>query len=149
MRKTILIMGLLAAGCGGPSVTVTTGDGTKVTTSANGSVSVATGNDSAVTAACADKPEFVPLYAGAKLTTCVSNKVAATGRVSGTAVYTSDAAPGIVLAWSKDQAVKAGLEPRIGTDTMFSATQGDRTLAVMAAAEGSGSQVTVNWGEKR
>jgi hypothetical protein len=146
MRSTILLTGLLLAACGGaPTTTVTTGDGTTIKTGADGSAEVVVGN--AATASCADKPDYVPLYADAKLLTCVSGKVEATGRTSGTLVYTSAAAPAAVLAWSKEQATKAGLSQRLSTETMFSAGEGNkRTLAVMAAGVESGSQITVNWG---
>lgn len=146
MRSTILLTGLLLAACGsGPTTTVTTGDGTTVKTGADGSAEVVIGN--AATASCADKPDYVPVYADAKLVTCASGNVGATGRNSGTLIYTSAAPPAAVLAWSKAEAEKAGLSPRLSTDTMFSAGEGNkRNLAVMAAGVESGSQITVNWG---
>jgi hypothetical protein len=150
MRGTILLTGLLLAACGGaPSATVTTADGTTVTASGNGSVSVKAGNGTADagTMACTSKPDFVPLYADAKLVTCASGATGAKGRGSGTAIYTTAATPAQILAWSKEQAEKAGLAQKLLTDMTYTAAEGDkRTLSVMAMAQGGGTQVTVNWG---
>jgi hypothetical protein len=130
MRRAILLGALLVAGCG-PSATST---------------------DTAIAGAedCGKKPAFVPLYADAKVTLCSANHDDATRRDSGMILYASAAAPAAVLAWSKAEAAKAGLAERLSTPEMFSAGEGDRrTVMVMAAAKGTGSQVTLNWGRER
>jgi len=99
---------------------------------------------------CGKKPVFVPLYADAKVTLCSSGHDDATRKDSGMLLYTSAAAPAAVLAWSKAEAAKAGLAERLTTPEMFSAGDGEkRTVMIMAAPKGSGSQVTLNWGRER
>jgi len=130
MRRAILLGALMIAGCR-PSVTAT---------------------DTVIAGAedCGRKPAFVPLYADAKVTLCSSGHDDATRKDSGMLLYASAAAPAAVLAWSKDQALKAGLAERLSTPEMFSAADGEkRTVMVMAAPKGSGSQVTLNWGRER
>ena len=150
MRSALLIGAILLAGCGSkPSTTVVTKDGT-VTAKSDGSVTVTTGNETATITAgaenCASKPDYVPVYAGAAIKACVAGD--AMGRHSGSVTYTVGAAPATVLAWSKDEGAKAGFTQRLLSDSMYSATQGEkRTLAVIVTPEGSGSSVIVNWGE--
>jgi predicted lipoprotein with Yx(FWY)xxD motif len=150
MRGALLIGAVLLAGCGGkPSATVVTKDGTVVAKS-DGSVTVTTANESATLTAgaesCTTKPDFAPVYAGASIKACVAGD--ALGRHSGSITYTVAAAPAAVLAWSKAEGDKAGLKQNLLTDSMLSASEGEkRTLAVIVTPEGSGSSVIVNWGQ--
>jgi len=100
--------------------------------------------------ACGKKPAFVPLYADAKVILCSASRDGTDGKDSGTIVYTSASAPAAVLGWSKAEALKAGLAEQLSTPETFSASQGDkRSVMVMAATQGAGSQVTVTWGRER
>jgi len=125
-----LLLALLLAGCG-QSATVTEGKDGGVTVEKDGTTVSVNGKD------CA-RASFVPLYADAKITTCVAENK------RGTVIYTSAATPGAVLAWYRAAAEKAGLKVNLQTDMNLSASEGKRTLMVMA---GPGNQVTVNWGE--
>ncbi|MES2442684.1 MAG: hypothetical protein V4574_07620 [Pseudomonadota bacterium] len=99
---------------------------------------------------CGKKPDFVALEADASVTLCSANHDDAARRDGGTIVYTSAAAPAAVLAAAKAQAAKAGLAEQLSTPEMFSSAEGDRrTVMVMAAPQGAGSQVTVSWGRER
>lgn len=128
-------LALLLSGCGGPSVTK----------APDGSVTVEKDGTrvSVNTADCAHAA-FVPVYADAKITTCVTSK---DGDKRGTIIYTSAAVPGVVLGWYKAEAEKAGLKVNLQTDMNLSASEGKRTMMVMAMTEGQATQVTVNWGE--
>lgn len=147
MVRLTIGAGLLAllAGCGGGAPQ----QSTTVTPGADGSVTVAGSNASVtVNATECKKPDYAPTYADAKITTCVGDEQDAR-ESRGSVMYTSAAAPAAVLAWSKEQAVKSGLEVSLQNDMSVSASDGDRTLMVMAMPQGSGSQVSVNWGDKR
>jgi len=52
-----------------------------------------------------------------------------------------------VLAFYKGEAEKAGLKVNLQTDMNLSASQGTKTMMVMAMMQGGQNQVTVNWGE--
>ncbi|MBO9714230.1 hypothetical protein [Sphingomonas sp.] len=143
MRKSLVLTGLLLAGCGGHG-------GGNESAEAPGAAATAAAAANPSTASCADKPEFVPVIAGAALVNCASGDVDATGRHSGMLVYTTQATPGAVLAWSKAEAGKAGLGLKMDMETMISAGDGDRTLAVFTTPEQPrGARVTVNWGVKQ
>ena len=146
MRATILVSGLLLAACGGGAPK---DDGTvKATVGGSSTTETALGKLDAGNAACADKPEFVPIYAGATILTCSAADIAATGRLSGSIIYTTTAKPAAVLAWVKQAAAKAGLEKRLETETMFSAGEGQkRTLAIFVEAKDPGTHVVTNWGQ--
>ncbi len=139
IRSVMLLGGLALAGCGGqPPAT------NQASHDSGSSAGIASAVD------CSGKPDFVPVYADAKISTCTQGDVAATGRTSGTILYTSAAAPTTVLSWSKEQALRAGLALKLEDGMSISAMQGDeRTLKVMAMAQGAGSTVTVNWGQAR
>jgi hypothetical protein len=97
---------------------------------------------------CSKNPDFVPIYAGGTIRICSNAHLDSLHRTSGMVAYGTSAAPAAVLAWSKEQAAKAGLAERLSTDKMFSAGEGNkRTMMVMALPEGTGSKVTVNWGK--
>jgi hypothetical protein len=99
---------------------------------------------------CGKKPVFVGLYADAKVTVCSAIRGSEDGKDSGTIIYTSAAAPAAILAWSKAQAVKAGLIEQLSTPETISVAEGEtRTVMVMAAPNGKGSQVTVSWSRLR
>ena len=99
---------------------------------------------------CAKKPDFVPLYSDAKVMLCSADHVEATGKDSGTILYTSAAAPAALLAWSKEQALKAGLAEQLSNPGTFAGGQGDaKTLFVMATPQDKGSRVMINWGRQR
>ncbi len=135
MRALIAIagLGLLVGGCGGHHSRDVAGD-------------TVIGGDEA----CGKKPAFVPLYADAKVILCSASHDDAARKDSGTIIYTAAAAPGIVLAWSKEQVLKAGLTEQLSTPETFSASEGDRrTAMILAAAQGTGSQVTINWSRVR
>jgi hypothetical protein len=154
MRMTIAVgLAALLAGCGG-SPSTTSATTTASSSSENGSAGASVGSVAAVTGGvegsndCSKKPDFAPVYAGGTIRVCSSAHFDAANRTSGTVSYTTAAAPAAVLAWSKEQAAKAGLAERLSTDKMFSAGEGARrTLMVMALPDGSGSRVTVNWGK--
>jgi hypothetical protein len=147
MRGVVVLTAMLLAGCGGASTTSTTKveqDGRTVTVEGGGAT-VTTGAG----IACANKADFAPVYAGSTIKLCVSAPVEATGRISGSVSYTNAATPAAVLAWSKQQALAGGFKVNFETDTTFSARADDkRSLVVMVAPDGSGSQVTVNWGRE-
>lgn len=140
MRATIAAgLALLMAGCGSPSSTVTQ--------SADGSVKVETeGASVTVNAKDCVRAAHAPLYADAKITTCVSDNQTE-GEKRGSVIFTTPATPAAVLAWYKAEAEKAGLKTNLQTDMNLSASEGKKTLMVMAMAQGSETGVTVNWGE--
>lgn len=154
MRIAILIPAALLAGCGGQgsSTTVThdgskttvTSDGSKVTVESNGA-KLTTGTGAGIE--CANKPDFAPVYAGSTILTCVSGGTQDGKRESGSVFYSNPAAAAAILAWSKAEVVKAGFEPRLETQQMFSATNGDqRSIMVMVNPKDSGTEVSVSWG---
>ncbi|MES2097250.1 MAG: hypothetical protein V4459_10875 [Pseudomonadota bacterium] len=96
---------------------------------------------------CSKLPDFVPLYADAKVSTCVSGGGVDPGHESGTVIYTVPADPAAVIAWYKGKADSAGLVQSISTDTMYAAREGSkRTIMTMTEKVATGTKVTVNWG---
>ncbi|HWU94758.1 MAG TPA: hypothetical protein VN029_04125 [Sphingomonas sp.] len=141
MRGAVIGLALLLAACGGPK---TTDD-----PAAQNVIDAASKGTSAAVAAgtCAGKPDFVPIYKEAKIISCTSGDVAATGKRSGTVIYTDFASPSSILTWSKQQALASGLALSIEDGTSFSAAEGGkRTLRVMAETGTARTNVTVNWG---
>ena len=137
MRMTIGAgLALLLAGCNQGATVTKTPDG-GVTVEKDGATVTVNSKD-------CTRASFVPLYADAKVTTCVASK---DGDKRGTIIYTSAATPAAVLAWYKAEAEKAGLKVTLQTDMNLSASEGKRTLMVMAMMQGSDNQVSVNWGE--
>lgn len=98
---------------------------------------------------CSGKPDFVAVEADAKITTCTQGDTAATGKVSGTVIYTSETPVGQVLTHAKDSALKAGLTVNIENEMTVAAAEGQRTINVMAMPQGAGSTVTVSWGRPK
>ncbi|MDH4746329.1 hypothetical protein OMP43_20070 [Sphingomonas sp. CBMAI 2297] len=144
MRGAVTGLALLAAACGGPRTTNDPAAQNVIEATSKGvPAKVAAGT-------CNDKPDFVPVYKEAKIISCTSGDVAATGKRSGTVIYTDFAAPPAILAWSKEQAIASGLTPGIEDRKSFSAADGDRrTLRVMAEPGTAVTNVTVNWGVRR
>ena len=96
---------------------------------------------------CSKLPDFVPLYANAKVSTCVSGGGADPGHESGTVIYTVAAEPAAILAWYKNKADGAGLPKVISTDAMYGAREGSkRSIMVMTDKQATATKVTVNWG---
>jgi hypothetical protein len=126
-RGVGVALALLLVGCGGGAVTAEKDGKT-----------VSVGKD------CA-RASFVPLYAGANVTTCANQD--SNGAKRGTIIYTAGGTPGAVLAFYRAEAEKAGLKVTLQTDMNLSASEGKRTLMVMAMTQGPDNQVTVNWGE--
>jgi hypothetical protein len=145
MRHMVLATGLLVAACGSAPKTTDDPVGQNVAAAA------AEGKPAALTAAtdCGQAPpNFVPLYADAKITTCVSGPDGQKDHVSGTIVYTTQAKPAEVLGWSRGQANASGLGQRLSTDTMYSAGE-ERRRSIMVVVDTFNGQtrVTVNWGK--
>lgn len=145
MRHLILGSTLLLAACGGGVSSDTTSD----PTGQNVAAAAANGTSAAITAAadCSNRPDFVPVYEGARITTCVSSGDGTPRHVSGTIVYLVKAQPAEVLGWSRAQANASGLGQRLSTATMYSAgEESKRSLMVMVEPMDGGTRATVNWG---
>ncbi len=145
MRQAVLTAGLLLAACGGSPKTTDDPFGQNV------AMAAAEGKPAALTAAtdCGQAPpDFVPLYADAKITSCVSGPDGQKDHVSGTIVYLTNAKPAEVLGWSRGQANASGLGQRRATDKMYSAGEERRrsVMVVVDAVDGR-TRVTVNWGK--
>lgn len=96
---------------------------------------------------CSKLPDFVPLYADARIETCVSGPASEPRRESGTVVYTTGATPDAVIAWYKDKALLDGLVPALSTPTLFSARDGsERAMMAMVETVRGATKVTLNWG---
>jgi hypothetical protein len=145
MRYLFLSAAFLASACGGGPSTETTDD----PTGQNVAEAAAKGKPAAITAAadCSNKPDFVPVYENAQVTTCVSGPDGTPRHVSGTIVYVVKAAPAEVLGWSREQANASGLGQRLMTATQYSAGEdGQRSLLVVVEPMDGGTRATVNWG---
>ena len=96
---------------------------------------------------CSKLPDFVPLYADARVETCVSGPASEPHRESGTLVYTTGATPEAIIAWYRDKAALDGLVPALSTPSLFSARDGGKRsmMAVVETARGA-TKVTLNWG---
>jgi hypothetical protein len=96
---------------------------------------------------CSKLPDFVLLYADARVETCVSGPAGEPRRESGTVVYTTGATPQAIIAWYRDKAALDGLVPALATPTLFSARDGGKRsmMAVVETARGA-TKVTLNWG---
>jgi hypothetical protein len=145
MRHLMLSSTLLLAACGGGVSSETTSD----PTGQNVAAAAAEGKPAAITAAadCSNKPDFVPVYANAQITTCVSGPDGTPRHVSGSIVYLVEEEPAKVLGWSREQANASGLGQRLLTETKYSAGEdGQRSLMVVVEPMNGGTRVTVNWG---
>jgi len=145
MRHLVLTIAFLASACGDGVSTETTRD----PTGQNVAAAAAEGKPAAITAAadCSNKPDFVPVYDDAQITTCVSSADGTPRHVSGTIVYLVKAAPAKVLGWSRAQANASGLGQRLATPTTYSAgEQSQRSLMIVVEPMNGGTRATVNWG---
>lgn len=139
---TMIAAAATLAGCGGVKTSSTSDPAAQ-----NVAEAAAGGTPASQTAAaeCASRPDFVPIYADARISLCTTGTQP--GRKSGKIVYTSAAEPKDVLGWSREQANASGLGQRMLTDTMYSAGEdSERSLMVTVEPDGSGSKVTVDWG---
>lgn len=141
MRTGVLIAVLMLGACG---------DGKAGSDGTNASATTAAPAAGAASVACDIKPDFVPVRTGATITLCTKGAGVGANRESGSILYSTDADPKTVKAWSLAQAQASGLTKALDSDSpsaMFSARgSGNRSLMVIAEAEGKGSKVTVNWG---
>jgi hypothetical protein len=96
---------------------------------------------------CSKLPDFVPLYADARVETCVSGPAGEPHRESGTVICTTGATPEVIIAWYRDKAAIDGLAPALSTPSLFSARDGGKRsmMAVVETARGA-TKVTLNWG---
>lgn len=141
----IAILAILG-GCGG-------GDEPGANDQSTAASAIPAASTANMTADCDARPDFVPVYAGAKFDFCVTGKGVEPGRESGTVVYTTSADPKSVKGWAIGEAVAKGLVKALDSDTpsaMFSARSGDRrSLMVIAEPDPAGSRITVNWGRQK
>ncbi len=92
-------------------------------------------------------PDFAPVYPGAQ----IKGSVMAQTEGGGTFILESSAAPDRVIAFYKDRAKSAGLTEKLfmagegGATYMASANDDKKTLQVVVAKAGAGSQVQVTW----
>lgn len=145
MRHLPLIALSLLGACGGGVSSDTTND----PTARNVVEAAAAGTPAAITAAadCSNKPDFVPVYDDAQITTCVSSADGRPRHVSGTIVYLARAQPAEVLGWSRAQANASGLGQRLSTPTTYSAgEESKRSLMIVVEPMDGGTRATVNWG---
>jgi hypothetical protein len=145
MRYLIASSALLLSACGGGVSSETTSD----PTGQNVAAAAANGTPAAIAAAvdCSNKPDFVPVHAGAQITTCVSSPDGTPRHVSGTIVYLVKEEPAKVLGWSRAQANASGLGQRLSTATQYSAGEdSERSLMVVVEPMNGGTRATVNWG---
>lgn len=137
---------VLVAACGD------SGQVTEVTTRTdNGTTSVQTARGDA-SVSCDQKPDFLPLYAGARPTFCSSGTSESdTKHVAGIVMFAAPAAKPIdIVTWYKQQAARQGMEDGIHTDLASGtysaqAKDGSRRFMVMAEAAGNDAKVTINW----
>ncbi|MES2986766.1 MAG: hypothetical protein V4808_02560 [Pseudomonadota bacterium] len=145
MRFAAPGLAILLAACGDSG---TGTSGTSNPAAQNVAAAAATGTPANETAAveCGKKPDFVPVYADAKITICTTEG-AEGSQQSGTVIYTTAVAPNVALAWSREQANASGLGQRMLSETMYSAGEtSKRSIMIVVEPEGAGARVTVNWG---
>lgn len=144
MRHAVVVAVLLLAACHKEPETTDDPVGQNVAEAA------AQGTPAAITAVadCGQRPpKFVPIYADAKLQSCVSGPDGIENHVSGTIVYLTAAQPREVLGWSRGQANASGLGQRLATDKMYSAgEERKRSLMVVVDTINGATRVTINWG---
>ncbi|UZK65291.1 hypothetical protein [Sphingomonas sp. M1-B02] len=146
--RGLLAAALLLAGCGGGE-----GESENVTdpTALNVIDAAANGKPAVVTAAadCSNKPDFVPIYDDARITTCISGEDGLPRHVSGNIVYVTAADPAKVLGWSRAQANASGLGQVQLTPSKYEAGEkSKRSILVVVEPEGTGSRVSINWGRE-
>ncbi|MHA6718443.1 hypothetical protein ACX40Y_03230 [Sphingomonas sp. RS6] len=144
-RAWILTSGLaLLAACGSrePQTTGEVGENVAAAAAEGVPANVAAAID------CGNRPDFVPVYRDAEITTCVAGPDGLGRHVSGTIVYLTDAAPDEVLGWSRAQSDASGLRFRSASESRYSAgEERRRSLMVVVEPVGGRTRVTVNWGK--
>lgn len=137
---------LLLAGCGGGGPSSDTVDDP---TAQNVAAAAAEGVPAAIAAGtdCSNKPDFVPLYADAQITSCISAPDGLPRHISGTIVYTTAAAPDVVLGWSRSQINASGLAHRSLSANKYEAGEETRrSIMVVVDRYQDRTRVTLNWG---
>lgn len=105
-----------------------------------GGATVAGGNQ-----ACAEKPDFVPILAGATITTCIATDTKA-GEVGGSVGYTTPASPAEVRDQSRSALQASGLTIAADTETALSGSEpGKRSVAIIIAPGNGTTTVIANW----
>ena len=144
MARRILMVGVVLAllgGCGKAAVRQVTGNG-----AAPARKAVAA---SSRKVDCRTLPDFVPIFADARVDGCVSGSGEA-GSESGTITYTTAAAPRAVLLWYKNKSAAEGLAEAMSSPTLYGAREpGKRNLIVLTDVMKNGTKVTINWGRSR
>jgi hypothetical protein len=98
---------------------------------------------------CGNRPDFVPVYHDARITTCIAGPDGLDRHVSGTIVYETDAEPRVVLGWSRAQSDASGLRYRAATERSYSAGEARaRSLMVVVDTINGRTRVTLNWGRR-
>lgn len=146
MRHLPLLLVPLLAGCGSGAPKA---DSVSDPVAQNVIEATAKGVPAKVAAAadCGNRPDFVPVYAGAQITTCASGADGQPQHVSGNIVYWVQAEPADVLGWSREQANASGLGQRLSTPTLYSAGEkAKRSVEIRVEPLNGGTRVTINWG---
>ena len=130
----------LLGGCGKAAVQHSSG---------NGAAPKKAALASSRTAPCRKLPDFVPIFADARIDGCVTGSEEA-GTESGTITYTTAATPRAVLAWYKHESSAAGMVEAMSSPTLYGAREtGKRNLIVLTDVMKDGTKVTINWGQSR
>ena len=91
-------------------------------------------------------PDYAPLYPGAK----TQGMVTAKNAEGGTVAFETGASPQQVIDFYKQKSASAGLAEKMnmasGTGATFMASDGKKTLQVVAVKRDSGSHVQIFWG---
>ncbi|UYY57379.1 hypothetical protein [Sphingomonas sp. S2-65] len=150
MRNGLIGLSLLLAACSGEGDG--TGNATVATTNdptaQNVAEAAANGTPAAVAAAtdCSNKPDFVPIYREAQVTSCISGPDGEPRHVSGSIVYTTHTSPNDIRAWSLDQAKAAGfIDAAVQGDKLTTGVSEGRKLMIVSEAYNGATRVTVNW----
>lgn len=139
---------LLVAGCGGGGPKA---DRIDDPVAQNVAAAAAAGTPAAIAAAvdCGNKPDFVPLYADAEVTSCNSAPDGLPHHVSGTIVYTTAADPARVLGWSRAQIDASGLRyGRLSPGKYEAGEEAERNVMVVVDRYQGRTRVTLNWGRR-
>jgi len=92
-------------------------------------------------------PDYAPLYPGAK----TQGMVTAKNENGGTVAFETGASPQQVIDFYKQKSASTGLAEKMnmasGTGSTFMASDGKKTLQVVAVKRDSGSHVQIFWGQ--
>jgi hypothetical protein len=141
MKPKLAVLALFAvtglAGCGGDKAAEQEGASANAVAAAGDAVE------------CTGLPDHVALMPDAKVSLCTRAE-AIPGRISGTVIFTTASNPDAVIAFYKEKTAAAGLQPGITAPGAYSAREGTkRTMMVLPEAAGSGSKVSLNWGQDK